>query len=121
VNTVNRCGSCQMELRGDGVRCWNCSAWRPGAEPLHRGGEGWKLFGVSRGVGRRLGLDVALVRVAFLIALAFTGGSALLVYFVLWALTPPSAMGKSPAQRVMDAFSPSPSARTPSARIERRI
>ncbi|ADO74951.1 PspC domain-containing protein [Stigmatella aurantiaca] len=121
METARRCADCQMELVGDGARCSACNAWQPGAEPIHRGGEGWKLFGVCRAVARRLGMDVALVRVLFLIALMFTGGSALLVYFVLWAFTPPSVLGKSPAQRVMNALSPPPDARSNGPRVERRV
>jgi phage shock protein PspC (stress-responsive transcriptional regulator) len=69
---------------------------------MHRGGPERVLGGVCMALARQLGLDVALVRVAFVLALAVTGGTALLVYLLLWVLTPPSAMGRAPVRRLVD-------------------
>jgi phage shock protein C len=101
MDTTKRCVACAMDLRDEAARCPHCRAVQPGAV-MHRGGEGRTLLGVCLALGRQLGIDVALVRVAFVIALAVTGGTALLVYLLLWAFTPPSAMGKAPVQRVVN-------------------
>lgn len=45
------------------------------------------IAGVSGGLGRYLGIDPVLLRLAF-IALTFAGGSGILVYFVAWILIP---------------------------------
>lgn len=119
MDTTRRCVACEMELRSEARRCPHCRALQPGAV-MHRGGEGRALLGVCLALGRQFGLDVALVRVAFVIALAITGGSALLVYLLLWALTPPSAIGRAPAQRLMGWVTHS-SERASGPRIERRV
>jgi phage shock protein C len=101
MDSPKRCVACAMDLRDEATRCPHCRAVQPGAV-MHRGGEGRTLLGVSLALGRQFGLDVALVRVAFVIALAVTGGATMLVYLLLWAFTPPSAIGKAPVQRVVD-------------------
>jgi phage shock protein C len=119
MDTTKRCVTCAMDLREDAMRCPHCRALQPGAV-MHRGGEGRALLGVCLALGRQLGVDVALVRVAFVIALAVTGGSALLVYLLLWGLTPPSAVGKAPVQRVLGWLSrATDSSQEP--RVERRV
>ena len=69
---------------------------------MHRGDARRTVGGVCVALARQFGLDVALVRVAFVLALAVTGGSALMVYMLLWGLTPASAYGKAPVQRLVD-------------------
>jgi phage shock protein C len=119
MDTTKRCVACAMDLRDEATRCPHCQAMQPGAV-MHRGGEGRTLLGVCLALGRQFGLDVALVRVAFVIALAISGGSVLLVYLLLWALTPPSAIGKAPVRRLVDGFS-SPSEGSSEPRVERRV
>ncbi|MBN1208353.1 MAG: PspC domain-containing protein [Myxococcaceae bacterium] len=101
MDSAKHCVACAMDLREGATRCPHCQAIQPGAV-MHRGGEGRTLLGVCLALGRQLGLDVALVRVLFVIALAVSGGTALGVYLLLWAFTPPSAVGKAPVQRVVD-------------------
>jgi phage shock protein PspC (stress-responsive transcriptional regulator) len=79
------------------------------------------LGGVCTALARQLGLDVALVRVAFVLALAVSGGTALLVYVLLWALTPASATEKAPVQRLVDWLSRVTSAAADEPRVERRV
>ena len=119
MDTTKRCVACAMDLRDEAARCPHCRAVQPGAV-MHRGGEGRTLLGVCLALGRQFGLDVALVRVAFVIALAVSGGSVLLVYLLLWALTPPSPIGKAPAQRVVDWASRSAEGSN-EPRVERRV
>jgi phage shock protein PspC (stress-responsive transcriptional regulator) len=87
---------------------------------MHRGGEGRRLLGVCLALSRQFGIDVALLRVAFVIALAVTGGATLAVYFLLWAFTPPSAIGKAPIQRVVQWMA-SPAEGAGEPRVERRV
>ena len=46
------------------------------------------LAGVASGLARYAGMDPTIVRVCFVIAVVFTGGTALLAYPVLWLLIP---------------------------------
>jgi phage shock protein C len=119
MDTTKRCVACAMDLRDEAARCPHCRAVQPGAV-MHRGGEGRTLLGVCLALARQFGVDVALVRIAFVIALAVSGGSAFLVYLLLWALTPPSAIGKAPVVRVMGwILGPAEGASEP--RVERRV
>jgi phage shock protein PspC (stress-responsive transcriptional regulator) len=87
---------------------------------MHRGGEGRRLLGVCLALSRQLGLDVALIRVAFVIALAVTGGATLMVYLLLWAFTPPSAIGQAPMQRMVD-WVVGPAKGSTEPKVERRV
>ena len=119
MDTTKRCIACAMDLREEAAKCPHCRAVQP-VSVMHRGGEGRRLLGVCLALGRQFGIDVALVRVAFVIALAVTGGATLGVYFLLWGFTPPSAIGKAPIQRVVDWLTgPSEGAGEP--RVERRV
>lgn len=68
---------------------------------MHRGGPGRMVVGVCLALARQTGFQVGWVRIAFVLALLFSGGSALLVYTLLWGLTPASAHGRTPVQRVL--------------------
>ncbi|HYI02622.1 PspC domain-containing protein [Hyalangium sp.] len=119
MDTTKRCAACAMELRDEATRCPQCRAVQPGAV-MHRGGEGRALLGVCLALSRQFGMDVALLRVAFVIALAVSGGSALGVYLLLWAFTPPSAIGKAPVQRFV-AWLTGPAEGTAEPKVERRV
>jgi phage shock protein PspC (stress-responsive transcriptional regulator) len=88
---------------------------------MHRGGPERVLAGVCTALARQFGLDVALVRVAFVLALALSGGTALMVYLLLWALTPATAMGKAPVQRLVDWLARVTNAAEDEPRVERRV
>jgi phage shock protein PspC (stress-responsive transcriptional regulator) len=118
MDSTKHCVACAMDLREGATRCPHCQAVQPGAV-MHRGGEGRTLLGVCLALGRSLGLDVALVRVAFVIALAVSGGTAMLVYLLLWAFTPPSAVGKAPVQAVVDWVTGAVGSSGP--KVERRV
>ncbi|MDO5502583.1 MAG: PspC domain-containing protein [Actinomycetia bacterium] len=55
--------------------------------PLVRPTDDRLLAGVARGVAEHLGVDVLIVRIAF-VALTAASGAGLVVYLFLWALTP---------------------------------
>jgi phage shock protein PspC (stress-responsive transcriptional regulator) len=90
-----------MDIRLEASKCAHCRTVQDGVS-MHRGDARRTVGGVCVALARQFGLDVALVRVAFVLALAMTGGSALMVYFLLWVLTPASAHGKAPVQRLVD-------------------
>ncbi|HEX8823155.1 MAG TPA: PspC domain-containing protein [Archangium sp.] len=121
MDETKRCVACRMELQAEATRCPHCRERQPGAEPMHRGGPERVLGGVCMALARQLGLDVALVRVAFVLALAVTGGTALMVYLLLWGLTPVSATAKAPVQRLVDWLARMTSAATEEPRVERRV
>lgn len=58
----------------------------PRSERLTRPSSGRVLAGVCRGVANNTGIDVAIVRVAFVL-LAFASGAGVAAYLFLWALT----------------------------------
>ena len=69
----------------------------PHAEPprvLRRAREDRVIGGVCAGLGRYLGVDPVLLRVAFVV-LAIAGGGGLLLYLVSWILIPEPREGES--------------------------
>ena len=60
---------------------------------LRRSPDDRVIAGVCSGLGRHLGLDPILLRIAFVI-LAFAGGGGLLLYVVAWILIPEAHEGE---------------------------
>jgi phage shock protein PspC (stress-responsive transcriptional regulator) len=116
MDAMKRCADCTEEIKLEATRCPHCGTR---AERLHRGVEGRMLAGVCAALARQFGLDAALVRVAFVVALALSGGTAMMVYLLLWAFTPPSATGTAPLQRTVDWLSSLGSSDEP--QVERRV
>lgn len=121
MEETRQCVACRMDIRADATRCPHCRERQPGAEPMHRGGAGRVVGGVCTALARQLGLDVGLVRVAFVLALVLTGGTALGVYLLLWVLTPATAGGRAPVQRVMGWVGKVAGAPVEESRWERRV
>jgi signal transduction histidine kinase len=65
--------------------------------PLRRDPGAGILAGVCAGIAAQLGVDVALVRIAF-VALTFAGGIGPVAYALMWALVP--AAGGAPAVNI---------------------
>jgi len=57
---------------------------------LYRDLEGAALGGVLSGIARYLGVSAIWTRIAFLVITAFTFGTALFVYAILWIIIPPA-------------------------------
>jgi len=121
MDETKQCVACRMDIRAEATKCPHCRERQPGAEPLHRGGPGRVLGGVCGALARLLGVDVGLVRVAFVLALVMSGGTALGVYLLLWVLTPPSALGKAPVQRLVEWLGGVVKAPVEEPRVERRV
>jgi phage shock protein C len=67
---------------------------QPGAERvLRRVKDGRVIAGVCGGLGRYLGIDPILLRIAFVV-LAIAGGGGLLLYIVSWVLIPEEKSGE---------------------------
>jgi len=56
------------------------------------------IGGVCGGLGRYLGVDPVLMRIAFVI-LAFAGGGGILVYLIAWVLIPAERPGEDLSDR----------------------
>jgi signal transduction histidine kinase len=67
--------------------------------PIRRDRDGAVLGGVCAGLGRRLGIDPIVLRVAFIAATA-AGGLGILAYALAWALMPAVGVSRAPALRV---------------------
>jgi len=96
-----RCAECAEEMLLEATRCPHCGGR---TSRMHRGGGGRAVAGVCAMLARELGVDVAWVRVAVVVATLFTGGTLPLVYFLLWVFTPSTAEGRAPLQRTLDWF-----------------
>ena len=58
------------------------------------------VAGVCGGLGEHFGIDPTLVRLLFVVAVAF-GGSGIVLYLVLWALVPPASRLDAPGRDVV--------------------
>lgn len=59
----------------------------PGARKLYRSQTDCKIAGVCGGLGDFFGVDSTWIRLLFILFF-FLGGSALLVYIVMWIIVP---------------------------------
>jgi phage shock protein PspC (stress-responsive transcriptional regulator) len=69
------------------------------APPLRRDTRTGIVAGVCAGLGRRLGIDPIILRVAFVAASA-AGGTGLVLYLLAWALIPAEGSERSPMARL---------------------
>jgi signal transduction histidine kinase/phage shock protein PspC (stress-responsive transcriptional regulator) len=74
---------------------------RPPVRTLRRARRGRVLGGVCAGLGRRLGIDPVILRIAF-VAAALSGGVGILAYGVLWAFLPAEGERESVMDLVRD-------------------
>ncbi len=83
---------------GSAILLLYCIAWAvvPGSKALgedkrakkfFRDRENGEIAGVCTGMGKYFGVDLNLLRVLFVVGI-FLGGTGLLIYWILWAITP---------------------------------
>lgn len=75
------------------------------------------LGGVASGIAHRYGFEVALTRLAFILMILFSGGTAILGYLLAWIVIP-RATYWPPIARPSNA--PRPVSPMPSSRVEKR-
>jgi signal transduction histidine kinase len=63
---------------------------------IRRDPENGIAAGVLAGLGRRLGVDPVILRIAFVVAVFATGGVALIPYAYAWAMVPATGAGPPP-------------------------
>jgi phage shock protein PspC (stress-responsive transcriptional regulator) len=81
-------------------------AGQAGFLPLRRPSSGRMAAGVAAAVARSLGVDPAIVRVAF-VFLALAGGAGLPLYLAGWLLIPDDLSGESLAAQLIHSVSAS--------------
>ncbi|MFP3913446.1 MAG: PspC domain-containing protein [Actinomycetota bacterium] len=67
---------------------------------LTRPRQGRILAGVCAAIASRTGVDVGVVRILFVVSLAF-GGLGFIAYLAGWALLPEEGEERSPAERML--------------------
>lgn len=103
MDPTKACQGCTQQIHADATRCPHCQARQ--ATAMHRGHPGRMLGGVCGALAHQFGIDVAIVRVFFAIAVAISAGLGFGVYLMFWALTPPAPGAEAPAARWLDGFS----------------
>jgi phage shock protein PspC (stress-responsive transcriptional regulator) len=69
---------------------------------FHRTREGKILAGVCSSLSRQFGVDVHVIRLAWVVVSLFTGGTALAVYAAAWLLIPEEGKETSIAQNMIN-------------------
>jgi len=72
---------------------------QPGARPLRRPIDGRILGGVASGLASRFALDVAIIRIAF-VMLSLLGGAGVPLYLAAWILIPAAGSGRTLADEM---------------------
>lgn len=102
-SSAKTCPACFSEVNARAIKCPRCGSRQPDAPPMHRG-PGRIVAGVCAMIASQVGVDPKLVRLAWVVAMLFSGGLALGVYMLSWVVTAPSAAGQAPLSRWLDAM-----------------
>jgi phage shock protein PspC (stress-responsive transcriptional regulator) len=72
------------------------------------------IGGVCGGIGRHLGVEPVLLRIAAVLLALMSGGTAVLAYVLAWVLIPQAGPGEEPASEEPGATSTAPPTQVPS-------
>jgi phage shock protein C len=103
MDATGNCTSCNEEIGRHAVRCPKCGARQRRSGNIHRGVPGKMVAGVCAGIGAKLGIDVTVVRIAFVLGLFVFFGLTVWVYALFWLLTPAEEGGTAPAVHLIDS------------------
>jgi len=96
------CSACFQNIDSRSTRCAHCGQRQGDVVGLYRNVPGRALGGVSASIAHHFNWDVTLMRILFVVSIAFTGGLVFWVYAAAWAMTPFEQNGKSPALKAID-------------------
>jgi phage shock protein C len=105
MSSTKSCVACTLEIPEAAGRCPNCRAAQEQPGGFHRGHSGRVIAGVCAAFARHFGIDAWLVRLAMVIGLVVSAGTAFGVYVLFWILTPNGPGQRPPAARFMDSVS----------------
>jgi phage shock protein PspC (stress-responsive transcriptional regulator) len=92
-----------METFTDTAEPQPATASQAGRPPLRRVYEGRMLAGVAAGIAGYLGVDVTLIRIAFVV-FTFLGGAGIPAYLACLLLIPEEGTDESIASSLLDSF-----------------
>ncbi len=99
---TRKCSNCQGEFLPNETTCPRCA---PPSRSMHRGHPGRVIGGVCTALAAQLRIDVAVLRVAFVVGALASFGMVVWFYGLLWLVTPPMPEGRPPARRLLDWLS----------------
>lgn len=94
------CIACRENIDASATRCPRCTERQPMASRFYRDLPARRLGGVAAAVAQRLNLEVALVRVLWIIAVFAFGTLPFWGYLLAWIFTPYSPGSQAPAVRL---------------------